>query len=427
MFHGDRFSRPRMNYGNPYSSGNQCPIDPHKWKENGFIWNNKGWFHKAKYPISEFPQNWQPLHVSSIPSVEIERGNPHSEPNLVPPKSHGNFQMRNGRFGKDKCRADHARAQWGKDININIIPNDFYMIKFMSNEEKWQAKIKGPYILDGIEVHIIDWQPNFNPQTHVILNSKVWIIFYNCPSDYWHIEVIKDICKDYGTFVSVDEILEDKIWGSFLRICISTDQITKIPNEVKIIGVGKFWIQKIDREDQLHIFPKCFSLDHTGLGCDVLAAIQRSYSYMQFPIEENLQPEPPISTDVGEDFCNEIHDNENIPLTKATPLNIAPPSSSQSESQQDLLMLLEKTKTLQAHIESKLVDSLPPSPLVSGSQLVIEDCKIRTQGKEARNLGEMGDNIFSSLGIELEEYFEPDSNLILEDSTKRFWEVRFNH
>ncbi|GLJ40111.1 hypothetical protein SUGI_0821640 [Cryptomeria japonica] len=64
------------------------------------------------------------------------------------------------------------RAQWGKDININILPNDFYMIEFMSNEEKWQAKNKGPYILDGIEVRIIDWQPNFNPRMHVLPDNK---------------------------------------------------------------------------------------------------------------------------------------------------------------------------------------------------------------------------------------------------------------
>ncbi|GLJ06055.1 hypothetical protein SUGI_0030990 [Cryptomeria japonica] len=274
----------------------------------------------------------------------------------------------------------------------------------MSNEEKWQAKNKGPYILDGIEVRVIEWQPNFNPQTHVLPDNKVWLRLYNCPSYYWHIDVIKDICKDLGTFVLVDDILEDKTWGSFLKICICTDQITKIPDEVKIIGAGKFWIQKIDKEDQFHIFPRFFSLDHTGLGCDVSATIQRSYSCMQFPIEENLQPEPLISTDTRADFCNEIHENENIPLTEATPLNIALPSSDQSEIQQNLLMLLEKTKTLQADIETKLAESLPPSPLVIRSQLVIEDYKIYTQEKDAiRNLGEMGDKIFSSLGIELED------------------------
>lgn len=238
--------------------------------------------------------------------------------------------------------------------------------------------------------------------------------------------------KNLGTFVSVDDILEDKLWGSFLRICISIDQITKIPDEVKIIGAGKIWIQNIDREDQLHTFPKCFSLDHTGISCDVSTMIQRSYSCMQFPIEEKMQLEPPISTDTGEDFCNKTHDNENVLLIDATPLNIAFPSSSQSKSQQDLLMLLEKIKTLQADIESKLANSLPPSPLVPRSQLVIEDCKFHTQGMEASTLGEMGGKICSSMGIELEDGeiessssegdkdFEPDSDLILKITRKGF-------
>ncbi|GLJ21245.1 hypothetical protein SUGI_0389830 [Cryptomeria japonica] len=517
MFQGNKYSRPQLNYGNPYSSGNQCPIDPHKWKENGFIWNNKGWFRKAKHLASKAPRNWYPPPESSIFGTALERGNPHFDSFLVPLTDHGNFQKKNGRFRQDNSRVDHARfwrsnfrpknwnpwsnperypdfrrgtslpqrphlhkpviktsrptifldenkinaarsnllefclfikwgggkrvkdnfeswcrAQWGKDININILSNDLYMIKFMSNEEKWQAKTKGPYILDGIEVHIIDWQPNFNPRTHVLLDIKLWIRLYNCPSNYWHIDVIKDICKDLGTFVSADDILEDKLWGSFLRICISTDQITKIPDEVRIIGAGKIWIQKIDREDQLHICPKCFSLDHTGFSFDVLATIQRSYSCMKSPIEVKLQLEPPISTDTGEDFCNDTLDKENVPLKEATPLIIVPPSSGQSESQQDLFTLLEKTKTLQADIGSKLADSLPPYPFVPRNQLVIEDGNFHSQGMETSTLGEMGGKIFSSIGIGLEdgeietsssegeEDFEPDSDLILEVTSKGF-------
>ncbi|GLJ49929.1 hypothetical protein SUGI_1061630 [Cryptomeria japonica] len=442
---------------------------------NGFIWNNKGWFRKAKHPASEAPRKWYPPPEPSISDAAPKRGNPHTDSFLVTPIDHGNLQNQNGRFRQDISRADQARfwrsnfrpknqnpwsnqerfldfrratslpqqprfhkpirktsrptifldenkinfawsnllesclfvkwgggkrvkdnfeswcrVQWGKDININILSNDFYMIEFMSNEEKWQAKNKGPYILDDIEVHTIDWKPNFNPRTHVLPDNKVWIRLYNYPSDYWHIDVIKNICKDLGTFVSTDDILEDKLWGSFLRICISTDQITKIPDEVRIIGAGKIWIQKINREDQLHICPKYFSLDHTGISCDVSATIQRSYSCMQSPIEVKLQPKLPISFNTGESFCNDTLDKENVPLTEATPLIIVPPSSSQSESQQDLLTLLEKTKTLQVDFESKLVDSLPPSPFVSRNQLVIEDGNLHSQGLEIGTMREMG-------------------------------------
>ncbi|GLJ18587.1 hypothetical protein SUGI_0330940 [Cryptomeria japonica] len=131
-----------------------------------------------------------------------------------------------------------CRAQWGNDININILPNDFYMIEFMSNEEKWQAKNKGPYILDGIEVHIIDWQPNFNPQTHVLPDSKVWIRFYNCPSDYWHIDVIKDIYKDLGTFVSVDDILEDKYGEASTEFALAQIKSPRSSMKSKLLVLG---------------------------------------------------------------------------------------------------------------------------------------------------------------------------------------------
>ncbi|GLJ38444.1 hypothetical protein SUGI_0782880 [Cryptomeria japonica] len=249
---------------------------------------------------------------------------------------------------------------------------------------------RGPYILDGIEVHIIDWQPNFNSRTYVLLDSKVWIRLYNYPLDYWHIDVIKDICKNLGTFVSTDDILEDKLWGSFLRICISTNQINKILDEVRIIGAGKIWIQKIDKEDQLHICPKSFSLDHSGISCDVSATTQQNYSCMQSPIKDKLQPKPLITDDSGDALCNDTLEKENVMLTEVSPLIIVPPSSGKNESQQDLLTLLEKTKSLQVDIESKIANSLPPSPFVPRNQLAIEDRNPPSQDMENDTIGVLG-------------------------------------
>ncbi|GLJ08244.1 hypothetical protein SUGI_0084720 [Cryptomeria japonica] len=327
-FQGSKYSSPRLNHGNPYSSGNMCPIDPHKWKGNGFSWNNKCWFRKANHLVSKGPRNWYPLPKPNTFDVLLKRDIPYTDSFLAPLTDHGNFQKWNGRFRQGNSKANQARfwrsnfhpinrnprpnlerrldfrragslsqrprfhkpvsktsrptifldenkinssrsnllescifikwdggkqvkdnfeswcrAQWGKDININILPNDFYMIEFMSNKEQWQAKNRGPYILDGIEVHIIDWQPNFNPQTYVLPDSK----------------------------------------------------------EIN------------------------FSLDHTGISCDVSATIQRNYSYMQSPIEDKLQPKPLITDDSEDALCNDTLEKENVTLTEATPLIIVPP------------------------------------------------------------------------------------------------------
>ncbi|GLJ06899.1 hypothetical protein SUGI_0051770 [Cryptomeria japonica] len=174
-----------------------------------------------------------------------------------------------------------CRSQWGENNNINVLLNDYNLIEFMKNEDMFKAKNKGPCTLDRIGVHIIDWKPNFNPCFHSLPENTIWLRLYNCPSDYWHIENIKDICKELGTFVSVDDILEDRVWGCFIRICINTGQISSIPEEVKINGASKVWIQRIDKEDQLYLCPKCFSREHIGLDCEVLASILKSYACVQ--------------------------------------------------------------------------------------------------------------------------------------------------
>ncbi|GLJ12837.1 hypothetical protein SUGI_0198810 [Cryptomeria japonica] len=198
----------------------------------------------------------------------------------------------------------------------------------MKKEDKWKVVNKEPYFLDGIEVHVIEWQPNFNPQHHHLPGSRVWIRFYNCPSDYWHIDIIKDICKSLGTFISMGDILEDKLWGSFIKVCINIVHVSKIPEEIKIIGVGKVWIQKIDREHQLHICPKCFSLDHVGFDYEVTATIQKSHACMQFPIVEELQTESPGENEPIPDEVDTrvIEQDKTNPLIEAIPINSAPPS-----------------------------------------------------------------------------------------------------
>ncbi|GLJ17873.1 hypothetical protein SUGI_0312640 [Cryptomeria japonica] len=260
----DRATKWRSNW----STNHQNPKQKHK----GFTTRRR--WDRPPYR----PQHRNPVRHDAIPSIILDetkinstRSNLHDFCFSV--KWGGG--KKNIGFFKSWCR-----LQWGKEININILPNDYYMIEFMEKEAKWNARNKVPYILDGSEVHVIDWQPNFDLQTHVLSGSKVWIRLYNCPIDYWDIDVIKDLGNKLGTFVSADGILEDKLWGNFLKICINTEHVSKIPKEIKIGGTEKVWIQRIEREDQLHICPKCFSLDHLGLDYEMVASIQRNYACM---------------------------------------------------------------------------------------------------------------------------------------------------
>ncbi|GLJ45199.1 hypothetical protein SUGI_0951360 [Cryptomeria japonica] len=233
----------------------------------------------------------------------------------------------------------------------------------------FNAKNKGPYTLDGVGVHIIDWKPNFNPWFHTLPENTVWLRLYNYPSDYWHIEIIKDICKELGTFVFVDDILEDRVWGSFIRICINTGQISKIPEEVKIIRVGEVWIQMIDREDQLHLCPKCFSREHIGLECEVSASILNSYACVQTKsvdmklVKENTKN--PEANDVEHSSTASMKEMEKNNLVVYSPLVVSSHQqahSANSESAQALLNILEDAKTLQKDIITEFAATLSSVP-----------------------------------------------------------------
>ncbi|GLJ16559.1 hypothetical protein SUGI_0283340 [Cryptomeria japonica] len=286
----------------------------------------------------------------------------------------GWWQMVKGNFER------WCRSQWGENINFNVLLNDYYLIESMKNEDMFNVKNKVPYTVDGIGVHIIDWKPNFNPRFHTKPENIVWLRLYNYPSDYWHIEIIKDICKEIDTFVFVDDILEDRVWGSFIRICINIGQISKIPEEVKIIRAREVWIQRIDREDQLHLCPKFFSREHIGLDCEVLASILKSYACVQSKLVDMKVEKENTKNWEANDFeqssvasMKEIEKNN---LVVYSPLIVSihhQALSTNSESAQDLLNLLEDAKTLQKDIIIEFVASLSSIPNKTSDFSMMED------------------------------------------------------
>ncbi|GLJ30393.1 hypothetical protein SUGI_0601380 [Cryptomeria japonica] len=466
----DLRTQKKSDASHPYTNSNLRPINSQAWKKNDFSWSNDGWFRFVKLPTSDLAHNWNSI-LKPNPSL-LEMGtfntpNGHKK-DFNPPLGYGPNKFQNGRFSQDRAsRADRAEAwrstaptrnqrsnldqvgknepgrryqsmvypnihkpvrkfsrptvilddnkinlarlQWGENIKINVLLNDYYLIDFMKNEDMFKAKNKGPYTLEGIGVHIIDWKPIFNPWFHSLPECTVWLRLYNCPSNYWHIEIIKDICKELGTFVSVDDILEDRVWGCFIRICINTGQISSIPKEVKIIGAGKIWIQRIDIEDQVHLCPKCFSREHIGLDCEVSASILKSYACVQTKsIDMKLYKE---NTEKRE--TNDVEQS----------------SAAMRVLKQALLNLLDDAKSLQKDIAIELATSLSSVPNKAGVLSVMEDKIISPLPADpiaSGDLGKKGPTIdleegeIDSSASEWEEDLEPVASLILDNTTKGF-------
>ncbi|GLJ06946.1 hypothetical protein SUGI_0053460 [Cryptomeria japonica] len=335
----------------PYIDSNLRPINSQAWKKNGFSWSNDGWFRNAKLPAPDLARNWKTSRTDRIEAWW------------------STAPARKQRSNMDRVWKNKHWRRYNPSAHPAIHKLDMF-----------NAKNKGPYTLDGIGVHIIDWKPNFNPQFHTLPENTIWLRLYNCPSDYWHIKIIKDICKELSTFVFVDDILEDRVWGSFIRICINTGHISKILEEVKIIGAEEVWIQRIDREDQLHLCPKCFLREHIVLDCEVSTSILKIYACVQSkPVDMKLVKENTENweaNDVEQSSAASMKEMEKNNPVVYSPLVV--PShqqahSANSGSAQALLNLLEDAKTLQKDIIIEFAATLSLVPNKTNDFSMLED------------------------------------------------------
>ncbi|GLJ21244.1 hypothetical protein SUGI_0389820 [Cryptomeria japonica] len=202
-------------------------------QRHGFKKGRSGRFGQTEIPPVDQSNNWRTNNPMCPPTPTRSGKGKHVAQKMVAPleilknlKGRGNF-------------ADWCREQWGMSIQVNTLPNNYYLIEVMEEVDQWKALNNGPYMLDGTRVNLINWCPNFNPMTHTLAGSPTLVRLYNIPPKYCNIEMLKEITKSLGTFISIDDILEDRIWGSFARICVNVSQISTMPTCIKIHGEGE--------------------------------------------------------------------------------------------------------------------------------------------------------------------------------------------
>lgn len=155
-----------------------------------------------------------------------------------------------------------------------------------SNSVKWEALNSGPHYLDNTGMHLIDWYPGFDPWKHEIMEGPIWIRIYNLLAKYWDEATIAEIGKSLGSYISLDEKLEDTCLGTYIRICLGLTPKQILLQEFEIHLEGGLWIKKVEREDRLKLCSKCRSKDHGQMECNNIAKINSSNEYEQSPIWE---------------------------------------------------------------------------------------------------------------------------------------------
>ncbi|GLJ41345.1 hypothetical protein SUGI_0855610 [Cryptomeria japonica] len=137
-------------------------------RKKGFKKGRSGRFKQTNIPKADMVDNWRSKNVGKIFKTDV------SSPNGV------------GDIGAGATLPPGVEINGGKGL-------------------------RGPFMLDGIGVHLIDWQLDFNPRTHKLPECPIWVRLYNIPSEYWNTKALKEIGNYFGSFISADEIMEDRI------------------------------------------------------------------------------------------------------------------------------------------------------------------------------------------------------------------------
>ncbi|GLJ49151.1 hypothetical protein SUGI_1036900 [Cryptomeria japonica] len=212
-----------------------------------------------------------------------------------------------------------CHEQWGKKVDVRPLANKFHLVSFDSHEEKTKALSKGPWFLHGIQMHIIDWTPNFDPWSFVISESSVWFRLYNLPPEYWSDDIIKDIGRRIGKYTFKDSPLVDQKWGLYFKNCVKVASEMEFPEEIELVSESIMWKVTIKCEEKLDF----------ALTADKRIAKGVSLSEVEKELIESIWPEGKMSLhledpvrEVGELEASEIAQNQTreAKITHSEPL-----------------------------------------------------------------------------------------------------------
>lgn len=103
------------------------------------------------------------------------------------------------------------------------LANDFYIARFVLEEDQRWALEGGPWIIQGHYLTLREWVPNFNPSEASIDRAAVWVRIPNLPMELQNDIVLRRIGFGLGRTLKIDRNTMNSVRGNFARICVEVD------------------------------------------------------------------------------------------------------------------------------------------------------------------------------------------------------------
>ncbi|XP_025692388.1 uncharacterized protein At4g02000-like [Arachis hypogaea] len=130
-------------------------------------------------------------------------------------------------------------AMWEKQESIEVINigNEFFIVKFFSQEDLDYALTGGPWKIFDHYLTLRFWKPDFNPTEAIIDTVAAWIRLSGFAIEYYEDEMLKKIGNVIGRTLKVDTNTADKCRGRFARLCVELDLSQPLISQYSINGV----------------------------------------------------------------------------------------------------------------------------------------------------------------------------------------------
>ncbi|XP_016204054.1 uncharacterized protein LOC107644655 [Arachis ipaensis] len=130
-------------------------------------------------------------------------------------------------------------AMWGKQGSIEVIDigNEFFIVKFFSQEDLDYALTGGPWKIFDHYLTLRFWKPDFNPTEATIDTVAAWIRLPGLAIEYYEDKMLKKIGNVIGRTLKVDTNTTDKCRGRFARLCVELDLSQPLISQYSINGV----------------------------------------------------------------------------------------------------------------------------------------------------------------------------------------------
>ena len=100
------------------------------------------------------------------------------------------------------------------------LDHDFYIAKFVLEEDREFVLTGGPWILAQQYLTILIWRASFLPATESITRMAVWIRISSIQMEYFNVWVTKRIGNILGKLLKIDINTNFQFRGKFARICV---------------------------------------------------------------------------------------------------------------------------------------------------------------------------------------------------------------